>query len=321
MARRLAAVGDAVARDMVVRGAAIPRNFIFDYQSFHDTTQLSAALQAQAVSQSRILPVQQNGISKPLNEQVTGVGFALHPSSQTPVAVAPNRDGGGSGGSAVILKPGQVYYPGGEFRSFDWGLPYGWLGGGLAQLLVICEKDADLFWTTEPEVIFHRVTLPIYETAANPANISPNWPMRFPWPNAISNSTGAAVAQGDQPALVVVPTRTVLRPRLTSLAGALNLRLSMWQTEDLDYEFGGLLNGPAVTGSYIDTSWAAFVNSGFTINGAAVVEWPEKSLPIDVMPRIAGDNAIVAVIDTANALAAVPLQRFIDVVRYGRIGG
>lgn len=309
---------DARLADMSVRGAAIPRNYIFDYQSFHDTTQLSAAIQTQPVSQSRILPVLQNGILKPLNEQVEGVGFALHPASQTPVAVLPNRSSGGSGGSAVILKPGQVYYPGGTFKSFDWGLPFGWLGGGLAQLIVLCEEDAGLFWATEPEVIFHRMTLPIYETASNPLSIAPNWPARFPWANAISNATAAAVAQGDQPALVVKPTRTLLRPRVAALAGALALRMSFWQTEDLDYTFGGTLKTSAQTGSFVDTNFAAFVNSGFTINGAGVIEWPEKSLTADVLPGIAGDNAIVAFIDTANALGA---GQFIDVVRYGRIGG
>jgi hypothetical protein len=310
----LAPVSGVIA-DMVSKGAAIPRFTVFDWQSFHDTTQLQQAIQTQRVSQLRIL-------GTPQDEQVSGVGFALHPSSECPVAVAPNLESAG-GGTSIILKPGQVYYPGGEFRSFKWGLPFGWLGGGLAQLYVICEKESGLFWTEAPEVVFHRLTLPIYETAANPAGVAPNWPLRFPWPNATSLATGVATPQGDQPALAVCPTRIVLRPRVTSILPAnapLTLRLSHWQSQDFDYTFGGTTNPFGTTGTYFDTFWPTFVNSGFTIGGAAVIEWPAQTYDANIF-KIGGDNAQVAVIDVANALAAVPAQRFIDIVRYGRIGG
>ena len=254
---RLSALPSPI-NDMVARGAALSIPHRFDWQSYLDTALLQNAILPSQITQNRILiPPGQ----KAINDQTHGVGFALHPSSECPVAVMPHQSRGGSNNAAVVLKPGQIYYPGGEFAGFDWGLPYGWLGGGLAQLIVLCERTSDLFWTNDPEMLFHRQTMPVHETTDVIAALSPNWPLRFPWPNAVGSGL---VSQGDQPTLVVQPTKTILRLRKASIPANTTLRLVWSSTQDFDYTGGTTpVTVPATTaGAFLDTGWQLFSQSG-----------------------------------------------------------
>lgn len=317
--RRLAAVprspdAGPVMEDMVARGAATPRVSIFDWQSYLSTTLQEQAIMAMPISQDRIIPSTLN------TEQTRGIGFALSPSSECPVAVLPNQDRGGSSGAAVVLKPGQVYYPGGEFVSFRWGLPYGWLGGGLAQLFVLCEKTADLYWTNDAEVLFHRMTLPLQANTGNPATLAPNWPLRFPWPNCYDLN---ARLQGDQPTIVVQPSKIRLRLRATTIASPnqLTLRMLMSQTQDYDFTSSPIGTAlPTAAGAFIDTTWPSFAQSGFQVGGAVTVEWPEQTFTGGDL-RLGGDSAIMTLIDVNNTLAGGETSYFVDVLRYGKIGG
>ena len=45
------------------------------------------------------------------------------------------------------------------FEGFDYGLPFGWLGGGAATLVVFKTRDADVYWPGNPEIIYTKSML------------------------------------------------------------------------------------------------------------------------------------------------------------------
>lgn len=212
----------------------------FTYQSYFSTSLQHLALLAQPpgklINEATIGDV-----------QIGGFALALHPASETPVMVQ-FRVTGNSGASApMLLKPGQIIRPTGllpgvktAFAGFSWGLPYGWLGGGLAQLLLLQSPDADIYSPGNQEVPFHRFTARIlpYTTATaadklpSAANWPCNWPTKFPWFGAKSDTD----VQGGAPILKVKPTRTILRLSKETIAtvGGAPMRALMMGTDHLD---------------------------------------------------------------------------------------
>src|SRR5260221_7507391 len=129
---------------------------LFLYQSYFDSTLLQNAI----LEQTRNSPIVESTVQE---NQIPGYAIGLHPSSQTPVAIQFKLGAQPSSSQAIVLKPGQVVRPhglprgmnSGAFSGFRWGLPFGWLGGGVATLLVFSTPDADVSWPGTPEVIFH----------------------------------------------------------------------------------------------------------------------------------------------------------------------
>lgn len=197
---------------------------VFDYQSYFDDALAEKALFRQQPGQAI---VESTRPSEPI--QQAGYGIALHPSSQTPVAVQ-FETGAQQGRSPTYhLKPGQVVRPqglgpdggAGYFTGFTWGLPFGWLGGGSATLILLRSPDAEVHWTTEhSEIVFHRIRLEILTPAeleaAGGVYTGPlNWPTRFPWPFAQFGTN--ALTQRGQPVLAVTPTATEMSLRLATV--------------------------------------------------------------------------------------------------------
>lgn len=119
--------------------------------------------------------------------QVGGYAVGLAPWSETPICIS--FDLGKDGRSApIVLKPGHTFIPAGEkgFDGFDYGLPFGWLGGGRASLFVFKTKDSMIAWNgTQSEVIYHRYRTEILAgTGVGVPLVAPSYvnkPQRFPW--------------------------------------------------------------------------------------------------------------------------------------------
>lgn len=194
---------------------------VFSYQSYFDDNLQERALFRQNPNE----PIVKSTLSEQI--QVAGYGIALHPSSETPVAV--QFDTGAQQGKSQTyrLKPGELIRPegkefeNGQFSGFRWGLPFGWLGGGSATLVVLRATDCRVEWASDfNEVVYHRIRLPIQDPAGLPvvggAYSGPlNWPQRFPWPLAMFGTD--SLTQRGQPALSIAPTRTALSLRLAAL--------------------------------------------------------------------------------------------------------
>lgn len=294
-----------------LRGASSAIVYDFAYMSTLNTTNLQAALTFQ--------PLSQNGIN-PVNAQKSdqaGVGFALAPWSETPVAIQPTQTGrGGGSGQSLLLKPGQVHFPGADFCGFTWGLPFGWLGGGLAHLIVIKERGGNAFWTDDPEVIFHRVTLPIYATTDNPAVLMPNMPLRFPWQFANGQRVSGVAAFPGAPRVNVIPTKTIFRLRqAANTVGGATTRLLFVETDQFDGNGQGTYF--ANTASWVDLYWQVYAATGFQVNGTALSEYPTQTMTADTL-RLGGDACALAIVSLD---AAIPNTSFMDVIRYGKLGG
>lgn len=302
--------------------------FIFAQQSFFDNALLELAVLDQGVG---------NFIAKNTVQQVdvAGYGVALHPTSETPVAVEFQRAGQQGSTATVILKPGQILFPFGRskedrFQGLKWGLPYGWLGGGLAHLVIITSPEVVLDWPkANDEVIFHRQRVPVYPLATDFAAISAlyadgsgprNWPTRFP--ARTTRRLGTAIAridQSGQPSIRVQPTRTALQLRLSAVAASGITRFVFLAPE-------ALINAaPAAVpteSSVFDVTWGvtALVGAGLTLPAQFMVQeftgGPLVTLGIE-QPAMTG---VVVFSDGASAaLNAGAGNVFIDIVRYGKI--
>ena len=281
---------------------------LFKYQSYYDDALLERALLLQSVNE----PIVGSTMKQ---EQIGGYSVGLHPSSQTPVAFQPFVGGQAASPQAVILRPGQIYRPHGKpgghhgnFAGFRWGIPFGWLGGGIATLYVFPSPDADVAWPGNAEVLFHRQRMQI--AGAVPANAPFNWPLRFPWTQAqrgpvpISQQGAAIISISD-------PTRIVMSLRLPDLAAPANMRLIFQGTNDFDLDAAG--NVIASPCRFVDYIWGSYAAPGGA--GNLSVNYPVKELTGEV-PRLAADDGGVQLLD----LDGGPLTgAFCDIARYGRI--
>lgn len=289
---------------------------LFNLQSYFHDTLLEKAILAQPANQ----PIVPSTLSKPV--MTAGYGLALTPSSQCPVGVQ-FYTGGMQGRSGVYrLKPGEVIFPfgrpgdeNGQFSGFTWGLPFGWLGGGQATLVVLRTADARVTWGADHnELIYHRMRLKIVEASTLPVgagayNGSVNWPQRFPWPSAVSGTN--ALNQRGRPGLGVFPTRTALSLRMATVVGA-TMRMYFIGTNDFDTDSAGAATLTGVRA--IDINWGTWAQQA----GAAA---PFTSAYQTLMltgeaERFAADDGAVAL---AAPAASELVDQFVDVVRYGRL--
>jgi hypothetical protein len=290
----------------------ISRQFLF--QSYFDDTLLEKALLEQSANE----PIVQ---STSKEEQIPGYAIGLHPSSQTPVAIEFRVGGQPSSSHAITLKPGQIVRPHGQprgggpgqFSGFRWGLPFGWLGGGMAHLLVFQTSDSDVLWPGNPEVIFHRTRMQILDPAALPATRAPiNWPMRFPWINAVRGAT--SINQRGQPNIGIVPTRVLMTLRLDTLAAPADMRLAFQGTNDFGLDAAGVII-PAETVGFHHTwgTWAPPAGGAGNLATTFQVDFlAERGM------RLAADDGGVALIDMS--VGGDLIDAFVDVVRFGTLG-
>lgn len=292
----------------------------YNYQSYFDSALLEKAIQQQN-PQDPIATLTKEDV------QLAGYGIGLHPSSETPVAIILKTGGKSGTSSPLVLKPGQVYFPSGTdkgqaFSGFSFGLPFGWLGGGIATLIVYQVPSAKSAWDTNAEVIFHRQRLKVYEPAAlvaPPAGAGQlsqapyNWPMRFPWPHALRGAT--AIAQRGQATFAITrPTKTILALRgVSTLAAPATARLVFQATDDLTRDVNGnvVLTNPV----FVDVTFPAFASFG--AGGDLATQNPVVLLDHNnPATRLAANDGGVVVVDTSGgALAGC----YVDAVRYGHL--
>lgn len=174
--------------------------------------------------------------------QTEAYAVGLAPWSEAPVAIEMQVGEAGGLSSPIILRPGEVLAPAGlargedfrTFRGLRWGLPFGWLGGGLVSLFLFKSPDSLPNWTFGPkEVLFHRFQIKVREASATPPSpMVHNWPTRFPWTRAYAGADG--VNQSGTPNVSVSPTKTLLRLNDAALDTAAPFRVIFWQTDTFE---------------------------------------------------------------------------------------
>jgi hypothetical protein len=291
-------------------------NKIFAFQSYFDSTLLQKAILTQSPTDAIVQSTQDE-------PQTSGYGLALSPASQTPVAVQ-FRVGSGQASNSLtqIMRPGDVIWPIGErgkaFSSFRWGLPFGWLGGGMATIYVLPTPDAALMWSANTEVIFHRARYEIKQpsdlTAAGSYNNAPkNWPMRFPWTQALRGSS--SINQIGRPALAIAnPSRILvaLRNVTTAAAGSgPRVRVIMQSTNEVGLDSTGAV---VATNPIFDEiafpEWSSVGTDGNLATQNPAVMYT------GLLARVAADDGGVLFVDVSGTAATLN-GGYVDVVRYG----
>jgi len=308
-------VQGAQHEDVLSPAIQLPK--LYPFQSFYDSTQLQNAILS-APSNSPIIKATE------AESQLKGYAVGLHPSSQTPLAVRFKSGDRVSASATYMLKPGQVIRPSGRpaaqsaaFNGFLYGLPFGWLGGGLATLFVFQTPDADVLWHGNPEVLFHRMRVPIKQpadlTAGGSFNNAPlNWPMRFPWSQALQG-TAQVIQKGQSILAITEPTKTILVLRgAASLAAAANMRIIYQATNDFGLDSTGaiILTNPI----FEDITWGNWTSLGTSGNLATQNEFQVLA---GGLTRLAADDGGVVFVDASGTAALSGL--FVDVARYGRL--
>lgn len=292
---------------------------VFPYQSYFDSTALHTAIRDPGAGDFLAKDGQQF-------ENISGYGVALHPSSETPVAVEFQRTQGSQAGSKAILKPGQIVYPFGReasarFEGLRFGLPAGWLGGGLATLVVITSPEALLDWPKEEqEVVFHRQRILVQRVSIYNWNntVWPrNWPTRFPSMTTRRAGTGLTLDQSGRPSLRVAPTRTQLSLRVNTIPAPVTTRMVLLGSEAFELDNTNVLDTP---GRFTDVVWPETVDLGGNPPPQyPVVEFKAGPLVSLGAERVAncglivvGDGSV-----TLEPLAGTPI--YMDIVRYGHL--
>ncbi len=292
---------------------------IFDFQSYFDSTLLQKALLEQSPNEAIVASTMDEA-------QISGYALGLSPASQTPVAVQFKVGSGQQSSSAPqILRPGDIIRPMGEkgkaFSGFKWGLPFGWLGGGSATLVVFPNAEADAKWLGGAEVIFHRARFAIKQpadlTLAGSFNNAPkNWPMRFPWSQALQSS--GSIVQQSHPAIAIVePTRVMLALRgITTVAAGAGARVrAIFQgSNDLGLDSAG--DPVLTTPVFEEYTFPEFSSIG--TSGNMATQNPALVFKDGVIARIAADDGGMLFVDNST-VAATLTDGFVDVVRYGRL--
>jgi hypothetical protein len=278
---------------------------VFDFQSYFDSTLLENALLRQPTN---------DPIVSAREEQMPGYAVGLHPSSQTPIAIEFRVGAQKSSSGPLILKPGEFIrpygLPGGKqgaFSGFRWGLPFGWLGGGLATMKVFQTPDAYVEWPEHAEIIFHRARYEILTPSTVPATIAGNWPMRFPWTQAAFGAV--PISQAGDPALAVTPTRAMMVLRLETLAAAADAIAYFQGSNDFGLDSAGAVIAGEVVGVPITFGTRAPLN----LTNIAT-EYQVEDAPSDMMRLSADFGGMALVSDDADIQGA-----FVDITRYGRL--
>ena len=287
----------------------IQRANTFAFQSYFDSTLLEKAILSQAQGQQIVQ-------STLRSEPISGYAVGLHPSSQCPVAVRFIKGAQAGDSGVVMLKPGMIVRPNGEqagkdgrFSGFEWGLPFGWLGGGNATLVVFRTADAKVDWIDRSELIFHRQRMLIVAPAAVPAAAALlfNWPTTFPWASAKQGTN--AIPQGGSPILSVKPTRIAMALR-GDLAAAATMRMYMIGTTEFSQLSTGLEDPTAAPIAY-DVTWGTWAS---VASAQYATQYQFQFLPVEAfrMSSIIGSCVLVNVTGTLAGL-------YVNVIRYGEL--
>lgn len=253
-------------------GAAQQITKVFPFQSYFD-----ASFEALTPNPgSALLPQPPNSgiIQSTLQDKNQSEMYAigLAPWSEAPIAASMQTGSAGGLSSPIILRPGEVIAPAGlargtQFRSFkglQWGLPFGWLGGGLVSVFLFRSPDSLPAWMYgKKEVCFHAFQSTILAAnVAPPAAQRTNWPTRFPWSKAYRGVGVTAVNQANGPNISVVPTKTILRLNGVNLAAAEACRVVFWGTDTLDHGADGV-TPVATQSSYWEFTWPTNTAGGW----------------------------------------------------------
>jgi hypothetical protein len=273
---------------------------IFPIQSFFDNAALSQALLVQSRGNGVVVADKQ--------PNVKGSFVGLSPDSQTPVAFRPLSVDKTVGAQTIILVPGQVIRI--AVNGFEWGLPYGWLGGGLANLIVANNEDPFINWPqVKTEVLLHRFRAQIQADGASAGlTYTASMPNRFPWPSAQRSGT-TATSQAGQPIIAPELTRVALRLRVNNLAATADMRIVFKATDDFDTGSDGLTPGTADF-SYVNVTFPQADPGALSLSFPVV----EANLPA----RLGGDVSTIALVDLTGA-SALLASKFVDILRYGKI--
>jgi hypothetical protein len=287
---------------------SLVRNFA--YQSFFDDT-----LQANALAvQDPGAPIVASASDQ---QSISGYGVSLHPSSQAPVGVIFNYEVSGNSQPHIVV-PGEslIISRTTPFIGLTYGIPFGWLGGGLVRLLVYQHPETVVkFADVRPEVILQRQRMKIVNDAlVGGLTTAYNWPNKFPWTNAIRVTGGVNFSQAGGASLHSIPTRTEFRLRVPNLAAAATMRIVWTRTDTFD--LGGATGTTLDTSSttYYDYTWPANVNGS---GGAATSQvYSTFALSGNDQPY-GGDNCAVFLLDMSGTGALTNAQ--VDITRYGRL--
>jgi hypothetical protein len=282
----------------------------YPFQSYFDSTLGARAILTQQQGQ-QIVP------STLRTENIAGYAIGLHPSSQTPVAVRFKKGGQAGDSGVIIVKPGQVIRPNGlgpdgangRFSGFDYGLPYGWLGGGSATLVVFRSPDSTVDWLDRSELIYHRMRLPILQPAAVPAAASlvPNWPISFPWESAARGAD--AIPQQGEPIIAVNPTGIAMSLR-GDLAAAATMRAYLIGTTEFSQDSNGDESLAAAPVAYDVTwgSWTSLASANYA------TQYQFQFLPVE-MVKLSSFTGALVLVDASGTAALNGL--YVDILRYG----
>jgi len=209
------------------------KSFFFPFQSYFDNTAGVQAIGVQPVGEP-IVP------STVQIVPVSGYGIGLHPDSECPVAVRFKSGAGVTDSQVLVLTPGHIVFPNGRapFSGFTCGLPFGWLGGGVAQLVILKTPDAHMLWDISPsEVVIQRQRVIVQAQNISQPTFSLGLPTGFPWVNAKRYNPDVPTApflQGAPAIITATPTRTVLRLRLNGQVTDANVLMLVQLTTPFD---------------------------------------------------------------------------------------
>lgn len=291
---------------------------VFPFQSYFD-----ASFETFAPNPgSALLPQPTNSgiIQSTLQPQNQSEAYAigLAPWSEAPIAAQMQVGDAGGLSSPIILRPGEIVAPAGlargdsfrMFRGLQWGLPFGWLGGGLVSVFLFKSPDSLPQWVYgAKEVCFHAFQTNIIAASAQPpAAQRTNWPTRFPWVKAFRGVGVTAINQANGPNLSVSPTKTLLRLNGVNLAASEACRVVFWGTDTLDHGADGV-TPIANQSTYWEFNWPTNTAGGWPAHQ------PMVALP-DEFSKIAANSWGI----TIEALAGGALfGATVNVARFGLI--
>lgn len=267
----------------------------FPFQSYLDSGLKQAAILSQSLN---------DPIVTSTKKTIGGFGvrqIGLTGASQTPVAV---RVSGGKGETGTfILRPGQ-HVEVGQIDSIDYGLPFGWLGGGISTIVLGPEgANLDLGSSARPEIIFHRFRTGIVASANPLPALVQNWPLQFPWTHAANGNSD----QSGAPVLRVEPTRALLRLR-SQIAVDKVVGVVFRGSREFDESSAGAVGVADLNSTFVEIAFRASTDPSLAL-------YPTASIPDDFL-RLACDEGGLTLLDLGDA-ALTNVE--VDIVRFGRI--
>lgn len=247
---------------------------------------------------------------------VQGYAIGVAPWSEAPAAIQFVE--GNRGQSGILhIRPGQIIKPTGghAFTGFNWGLPFGWLGGGTITLFIFKTPEAKVKWDgVQPEILFHRFRTVIRDGAAiaPPANSVVNFPTKFPWAKQYQwqQLADSEIQQG-QPILSISEiTRTILRLQqgATVITGSQLMRMVWFGSDVFSIGSDGVL-AVQVDKIFQDLYWPDNVVAGLDV-ADPLIELPRSLAAIGC-----NEYGVNFFAPTGSPLIGLD----VDVARWGRL--